>query len=44
MLQGILIDLSGTLHIGDSAISGAAKAIERLRKAGIPVIISSNYA
>ncbi|KAI8057158.1 HAD-like domain-containing protein [Syncephalis plumigaleata] len=42
MLQGVLIDLSGTLHIGDSAISGAVEAIEQLRKADIPFRFCTN--
>jgi ribonucleotide monophosphatase NagD (HAD superfamily) len=36
-LTGVLIDLSGTLHVGDTPIKGAVEAIDRLRRAGIPV-------
>ena len=35
-IRAILIDLSGTLHIGDEAIPGAQEAlIQRLRSAAI---------
>ena len=30
-IRGVLIDLSGTLHVGDTAIQGAAAALRRLR-------------
>eukprot|EP00980_Cylindrotheca_fusiformis_P012168 scaffold2939_cov123-Cylindrotheca_fusiformis.AAC.12 len=33
-IRGILIDLSGTVHLGDKAIPGAIESLERLRNAG----------
>ena len=35
-IKALLIDLSGTLHIGPTAIPGAVHAIERLREAKFP--------
>ncbi|XP_053557061.1 haloacid dehalogenase-like hydrolase domain-containing protein 2 [Bombina bombina] len=37
ILKAVLVDLSGTLHIEDTAIPGAQEALKRLRKA--PVVI-----
>ncbi len=34
MLAGLLIDISGVLHVGDDPVSGSIDAIERLRRAG----------
>jgi hypothetical protein len=34
-LSAVLIDLSGTLHIGKTALPGAAAALSRLRQAGL---------
>lgn len=42
MIKGILIDLSGTVHIGDRAIPGALEAIRRLRQKGIPFRFVTN--
>ena len=36
-IRGVLIDLSGTVHVGDKAIPGAVEALARLRQSGIPV-------
>lgn len=36
-IRGVLIDVSGTVHVADKAIPGAAKALDRLRASGIPV-------
>lgn len=38
----LLIDLSGTLHVGDEPTPGAAQALDRLRKAGVPFRLCSN--
>jgi len=35
-VKALLIDLSGTLHVGPTAIPGAVQAIERLREAKFP--------
>jgi HAD superfamily hydrolase (TIGR01458 family) len=40
--QAALIDLSGTLHIGDQAIQGAVEACEALQRAGIKVKYLTN--
>jgi HAD superfamily hydrolase (TIGR01458 family) len=42
MIKGVLIDLSGTVHIGDRAIPGAAAAVQRLQRAGIPFRFVTN--
>lgn len=42
MLKGILIDLSGTVHVGDRPISGAVEAIRRLQQGGIPFRFVTN--
>jgi len=36
-IRGVLIDLSGTVHVGEKAIPGAVEALARLRQSGIPV-------
>jgi ribonucleotide monophosphatase NagD (HAD superfamily) len=41
-VRAILIDLSGTLHIGSSALPGAAAALRLLRDAGVPLRFCSN--
>ncbi|KDQ18648.1 hypothetical protein BOTBODRAFT_29028 [Botryobasidium botryosum FD-172 SS1] len=41
-IAALLIDLSGTVHIGSESISGSVNAIKRLREAGIPFRFSSN--
>jgi HAD superfamily hydrolase (TIGR01458 family) len=42
MVKGVLIDLSGTVHIGDRAIPGAAEAIRRLQERGVPLRFVTN--
>ncbi len=39
---GLLIDLSGTIHIEDSAIPGAIDAIKRLNTKEIPYLFVTN--
>uniref|UniRef100_A0A0C9SBW1 Haloacid dehalogenase-like hydrolase domain-containing protein 2 n=1 Tax=Amblyomma americanum TaxID=6943 RepID=A0A0C9SBW1_AMBAM len=41
-IKAALIDLSGTLHVEDNIIPGAAGALERLRKAGIKIKFVTN--
>lgn len=41
-LRALLIDLSGTLHIGDQATPGAAEALRRARDAGLAIRFCSN--
>jgi HAD superfamily hydrolase (TIGR01458 family) len=36
MIKGVLLDLSGTLHLTDAAIPGAVSAVRRLVQAGVP--------
>jgi ribonucleotide monophosphatase NagD (HAD superfamily) len=31
-IHGVLVDLSGTVHIGDTLVEGAAEALQKLRK------------
>ena len=37
-----VIDLDGTLYVGGGALPGAARAISRLREAGIPICFATN--
>jgi hypothetical protein len=41
-IRGLLIDLSGTLHIGSTAVPGAVEALQRLRASGMPFRFCSN--
>jgi HAD superfamily hydrolase (TIGR01458 family) len=41
-IQGLLIDLDGTLYIGDQPLPGAREALERLRAAGVPMRFLTN--
>ncbi|XP_048875006.1 haloacid dehalogenase-like hydrolase domain-containing protein 2 isoform X1 [Brienomyrus brachyistius] len=41
-LKAVLIDLSGTLHIEDSAVPGAQEALSRLRRAPVAVCFVTN--
>lgn len=36
IVKGLLIDLSGTIHIDKKEIPGAVEAIRKLRKSGLP--------
>ncbi|HJV35182.1 TIGR01458 family HAD-type hydrolase [Geomonas sp.] len=42
MIKGVLMDLSGTIHVGTTPITGAIGAVERLEKAGIAVRFVTN--
>lgn len=41
-LRALLIDLSGTVHVGDAATPNAAQALDKLRKAGVALRFVSN--
>ncbi|KAF9348220.1 hypothetical protein BGX26_000358 [Mortierella sp. AD094] len=41
-IRGVLIDVSGTVHVGDKVIPGAANALDRLRASGIPFRFCTN--
>ena len=41
-IQGLLIDLDGTVYLGRDLIPGAAGAIARLREAGVPFLFTTN--
>ncbi|KAK3826017.1 MAG: HAD-like domain-containing protein [Benniella sp.] len=41
-IRGVLIDVSGTIHVADQAIPGAVKALDRLRASGIPFRFCTN--
>ncbi|GAB5587804.1 hypothetical protein Unana1_02704 [Umbelopsis nana] len=41
-VKGILIDLSGTIHIDKKVIPGAVEAIRKLRKSGLPFRFATN--
>lgn len=42
MIKGILLDLSGTLHVGSEAIPGARNAVTRLQKQGLALRFVTN--
>ena len=42
MIGGVLLDLSGVVHIGDQVLPGALDAVDRLRNAGFPVTFITN--
>jgi HAD superfamily hydrolase (TIGR01458 family) len=42
MIGGVLLDLDGTLYVGDTAVPGAAGALTRLRAAGLPFRLVTN--
>lgn len=42
MIKGVLIDLSGTLHVGHAPIPGAIETISRLQEAGLLVRFVTN--
>lgn len=42
MIKGVLVDLSGTLHLGNRAIPGAVAAIRRLQEEGLPLRFVTN--
>lgn len=41
-IKACLLDLAGTLHLGDELLPGAAQAVARLREAGLPLLFVSN--
>ncbi|KAF9286006.1 hypothetical protein BGZ68_003313 [Mortierella alpina] len=41
-IRGVLIDVSGTIHVGDKVIPGAIQALDRLRASGIPFRFCTN--
>jgi len=42
MNKGLLIDLSGTIHVGKKLIPGALEAVSRLQKEGVPFRFVTN--
>lgn len=41
-VRGVLLDLSGVLYVGDSALPGAVEALHRLRGFGLPLRFVTN--
>ena len=41
-VRAALVDLNGTLHVGDAAIAGGPTALERLRAAGVATVFVTN--
>jgi HAD superfamily hydrolase (TIGR01458 family) len=41
-IEGIMLDLDGTLYVGDEPVAGAREAIERLRRSGLVVRYVTN--
>ena len=41
-IEGLLIDLDGTVYLGRELIPGSAQAIDRLRRAGVPFLFTTN--
>lgn len=44
MIRGVLFDLSGVLYVGQQALPGAADALARLAKAGLPAVFVTNVS
>ncbi len=42
MIKGLLIDLSGTVHVGKKAVLGALEAVMRLQREGMPFRFVTN--
>lgn len=42
MIKGVLLDLSGTLHLGDTPLPGALAAVRRLEQAGVRLRFVTN--
>ncbi|TIR44792.1 MAG: TIGR01458 family HAD-type hydrolase, partial [Mesorhizobium sp.] len=42
MIRAVLLDLAGVVYDCDTPIAGAVAAVERLRKAGLPLRFVSN--
>ena len=42
MISGVLLDLAGVLYDGEEPVPGAAEAVVRLRKSGLPIRFVSN--
>jgi HAD superfamily hydrolase (TIGR01458 family) len=42
MIEGVLLDLGGVVHVGDELLPGALDALERLRAAGLPLRYITN--
>jgi HAD superfamily hydrolase (TIGR01458 family) len=42
MTKGVLLDLSGTIHVGHEPLPGAIAAVRRLESAGVPVRFVTN--
>ena len=41
-VRGVLLDLSGVLYVGDSALAGAVEALHRLQGSGLPLRFVTN--
>jgi HAD superfamily hydrolase (TIGR01458 family) len=41
-IEGLLIDLDGTVYLGSQLIPGSADAIDRLRSIGVPFLFTTN--
>lgn len=42
MIRGVLLDLAGVVYVGGAALPGAIAAVERLRRAGLPLGFITN--
>ena len=40
--RGVLLDIGGVLYVGEAPIAGAAEALDRLRRAGLPLRFITN--
>ena len=41
-IEGLLVDLDGTLYVGDEPLQGANEALDRLRTAGVEIRYVTN--
>ncbi len=39
MIKGVLLDLSGTVYVGNEVLPGALEAVERLQAQNIPLTL-----
>ena len=41
-IEGLLIDLDGTVYLGRELIPGAERAVDRVRGIGVPILFTTN--
>ena len=41
-IEGLLIDLDGTVYLGRELIPGSERTIDRVRAIGVPILFTTN--